>query len=177
MEEIVVTLDSYRRYACALAYRALRHESERGREPHPDLWESVAVASKYANGSADRSELQEAHRKAIWARYAIDSPRAQWRRNRPDQRWTLEYASRVEAAEVALAASNDDVWEATDKAGLAAYQYASWTKTRGPELDRWCWLFSVVILERARALRKGEVDGQLQKDCGDRDRIPGARRV
>jgi hypothetical protein len=51
---------SARLFACDCAERALLRESERGREPDPRCWESIAVARRFVRGEATQVELTAA---------------------------------------------------------------------------------------------------------------------
>jgi hypothetical protein len=100
--------------ACDYAYVALLAERERGREPHPDLWQAVSIARAYALGRETLENLAAARTGAARAMELRTSV------------WTAEI---TELAAWAAEAAAESEWEGWADAA-SAVPGAAWAAAR-----------------------------------------------
>jgi len=125
-----------RLFACDCAERALNRERERGREPDPRSWESIAVARRFARGEATQEELA-----AAWD--------AAWDAARAAARAAAGDAARAAAWDAARDAARAAAWDAARAAAWDAAGDAARDAERQWQSKRLYWYLAGQPLERA----------------------------
>jgi hypothetical protein len=129
------TEQTARLFAVACASRALDRERAAGREPDPQSWAALEVATRYANKTATKEELASARAAgaaavvAAWAAAVAAAGDA-------DIAWTAAVAAAVAAAKAAAGATGDAARDAAWAAAVAAAKAAGATGDAARDAER-----------------------------------------